>query len=208
MISLFIDTSISFPTISFVKNDEVLFYFHEEIKFDMSSRILPIIDLGLKEANISLNSIEKIFIVTGPGSFTGVRIGVTIAKTIAWALKKDLIPISSLEYMATTLTEKKYLIPIIDARRGNVFAGIYDNNLNCLQNDSLINLEELIKGKNNDYELLSYDKLENAIIPIPNIIKLINKHFNDVGINPHTLKPNYLKLTEAEENRKKVLEND
>lgn len=208
MISLFIDTSISFPTISLIEDNEILFYFHDEIRSDMSSKILPIIDQGLKELNISLNSIGKIFVVIGPGSFTGVRIGVTIAKTIAWALKKDLIPISSLEYMATTESKKKFLIPMIDARRGNVFAGIYDNDLNCIQTDALINLEELLKEKNSDYELLSYDKFENIIIPKPNIIKLINKHINDIGINPHKLKPSYLKLTEAEENRKKDLEND
>ena len=55
MISLFIDTSISFPTISLVKDNEVLYEFHEKIKSDMSSRILPIIDEGLKKSNLTLN---------------------------------------------------------------------------------------------------------------------------------------------------------
>lgn len=203
MISLFIDTSISFPTISLVKDNDVLFYFHDEIKSDMSSRILPIIDNGLKKLDISLNSVDKIFVVTGPGSFTGVRIGVTIAKTIAWATEKDLIPLSSLEYMATTHSNKKYLISMIDARRDNVFAGIYDNNLNCIQADSLINIDELLRDKDENFEILSYDKIKNAIVPKPDIIKIINMHINDIGINPHNLKPNYLKLTEAEEKRLK-----
>lgn len=205
MISLFIDTSISFPTISIVKDNEVLFNFHEEIKMDMSSKILPIIDEGLKKLNIQLNSIDKIFVVTGPGSFTGVRIGVTIAKTIAWSLNKILIPISSLEYMATTKTEKSYLISMIDARRGNVFSGIYNNELECVQKDGLVNIEELLKDKNNEYELISYDNIKNSIKPIPNVLKIINKHINDKGINPHSLIPNYLKMTEAEEKR---LQND
>ena len=203
MISLFIDTSISFPTISLVKDMEVLFSFHEEINFDMSSRILQIIDNGLKKLNIDLYSVHKIFVVTGPGSFTGIRIGVTIAKTIAWTLKKDIIPISSLEYIATTHTNKKYLISMIDARRNNVYAGIYNNELKCVQEDSLINIDQLLKNKNDDYELLSYDNIEGCVKPVPNVIKIINKHINDVGINPHQVKPNYLKLTEAEENRLK-----
>lgn len=203
MISLFIDTSISFPTISLVRDGDVLFNYHEEIKSDMSSKILPIIENGLNNNNISIKSIDKIFVVNGPGSFTGVRIGVTIAKTIAWALNKDLIPISSIEYMATTNSNKKYLIPMIDARRGNVFSGIYDSNLNCIQNDSLISIEELLQGKDSNYELLSYDNIKDTIKPNPNILKIINKHINDKGINPHQLKPNYLKLTEAEENRLK-----
>jgi tRNA threonylcarbamoyladenosine biosynthesis protein TsaB len=201
MISLFIDTSISFPTISLIRDNEVLYEFHEEIKNDMSSKILPIIDEGLKKSNLTLNLINNIFVVTGPGSFTGVRIGVTIAKTIAWSLNKKIVPISSLEFMATTSTNKDYVISMIDARRGNVFAGIYTNSLECIMKDTLIKLDELLKDKANNYELISYDNIENVCMPLPNIIKIINKHINDEGINPHELKPNYLKLTEAEEKR-------
>lgn len=201
MISLFIDTSISFPTISLVRDDEVLYEFHEEIKSDMSSRILPIIDEGLKKTNLTLNSIDNIFVVTGPGSFTGVRIGVTIAKTLAWSLNKKIIPISSLEFMSTTNTNKDYVISMIDARRGNAFAGIYTNDLDCVMKDTLISIEELLKDRLDNYELVSYDNVKNAIKPLASVIKIINKHINDNGVNPHELKPNYLKLTEAEEKR-------
>ena len=201
MISLFIDTSISFPTISLIRDNEVLYEFHEEIKCDMSSKILPIIDEGLRKTNLTLSSINSIFVVTGPGSFTGVRIGVTIAKTIAWALNKKIIPISSLEFMATTNTNKDYVIPMIDARRGNVFAGIYTNSLDCVMNDTLISIDELLKDKTENYQLVSYDNILNSNKPLPNVIKIINKYFNDSGVNPHELKPNYLKLTEAEEKR-------
>ena len=201
MISLFIDTSISFPTISLIRDNEVLYEFHEEIKSDMSSKILSIIDQGLRKSNLSLNSINNIFVVTGPGSFTGVRIGVTIAKTIAWSLNKKIIPISSLEFMATTNTNKDYVISIIDARRWNIFAGIYTNTLECVMKDTLISFEELLRDKSDNYELISYDNIQDVIKPLPSVIKIINKHINDVGINPHELKPNYLKLTEAEEKR-------
>ena len=203
MIALFVDTSISFPTISLVKDNEVLFKFHSEIKSDMSSKILTIIDEALNNSDLSLKSIDKIFAVTGPGSFTGVRIGVTIAKTIAWSLNIPVIPISSLEYMATTQTNKKYIVCMIDARRGNVFAGIYNNELECVKKDSLINKDELFDDLNEDYLLLSYDTIENAVHPSPDVLKIINKYKNEVGVNPHQLKPNYLKLTEAEENRLK-----
>ncbi len=202
MISLLIDTSLCFPTISIVKNNEVLFNFHEEIKHDMSSMILPILDKGLTNVNLSLNSVDKIFVVTGPGSFTGVRIGVSIAKTIAWTLNKPIIPLSSLEFMATTNTNKKFLVSMIDARRGNVFAGIYDNELNCIKNDSLDSIDEFLKYINDEnYQIVSYDNINNSIKPLPSVLKIINKHMNDTSINPHSLKPNYLKLTEAEEKR-------
>ena len=122
-------------------------------------------------------------------------------KWLLLIIDKKIIPLSSLEYMATSETNKKYLIPMIDARRNNVFAGIYDSELNCVENDSLVDINKLLDNRGNDYELVSYDNIKNSIKPIPNVLKIINKHINDEGINPHELKPNYLKLTEAEEKR-------
>lgn len=203
MISLIIDTSISIPTIAIIKDNKVLYRYHEKISSDMSSKILPIIDDAVKNTNIELNDIDNIFVVNGPGSFTGVRIGVTIGKTIAYSLNKEVISLSSLEFMSSIDTDKKYIIPMIDARRGNVFGAIYDNNLNNIKKDSLINKEELLKDIDDNYLLVSYDAIDNSIIPNQNLIKIINKHINDIGVNPHDLKPNYLKLTEAEENRLK-----
>lgn len=204
MISLLIDTSTSNLTVSIIKNQEVIYKYQETILSDMSSKLLPIIDNGLKELGLKLENIDKIFVVNGPGSFTGIRVGVTVAKTIAWALKKEIITLSSLELIATTNTSKKYIVPMIDARRNNVFAGIYDNNLNCIKEDKLISIEE-ISNLNGDYEFISYDniKLESVIKPNIDVLKIINKHINDEGINPHNLNPNYLKITEAEENKLK-----
>lgn len=205
MICLLIDTSTSNITVSIVENNNILYRYHELIKTDMASKLMPIIDEGLNKCNLNINNIDKIFIVNGPGSFTGIRVGVTVAKTIAWALKKDIIPLSSLELMATTKTDKKYLVPMIDARRENVFGAIYDTELNCIKEDKLININQLIENLNDDYALISYDNisLENIIEPNIDILKIINKHINDKGVNPHNLNPNYLKLTEAEENKLK-----
>lgn len=210
MISLLIDTATSNLTVSIIKDNKILYKYKENILSDMSSKILPIIDNGLKELKLNLKDIDKIFVVNGPGSFTGIRVGVTVAKTIAWALKKDIIALSSLELMATTNTNKKYVVPMIDARRGNVFAGIYDNELKCIKYDKLINLNELISSLNEDYQLISYDKIniEDIVEPEIDVLKIINKHINDEGVNPHNLNPNYLKLTEAEESRENKLKND
>ena len=197
MMYLLIDTSLKYPTISIVNDNKILFLFHEEIDSDMSSKIMPIVDNGFKSINRNINDIDRIFVINGPGSFTGIRIGVTIAKTIAWALKKEIVTISSLELLATTNVETKYIVPTIDARRGNVFAGIYDKELNNIKEDKLINLEELEKSIDSNYTIVSYD-LNNVEI---DALKLVNKHKNDKGINPHKVNPNYLKLTEAEESR-------
>lgn len=201
MKSLLIDTTTSNIIVSIIEDNNILFEYKETIISDMSSKILPIISNGLNSINLKLKDIDKIFVSNGPGSFTGIRVGVTVAKTIAWALKKEIVPISSLELMATTPTNKKYLVSMIDARRGNVFAGIYDKNLDIIKEDKLMNLNELSKDLNNEYEFISYDNinLNNIVIPNVDVLKIINKHINDIGINPHNINPNYLKLTEAEE---------
>lgn len=201
MRSLLIDTTTSNIVVSIIENNNILFEYKETIISDMSSKILPIIINGLNSINLELKDIDKIFVSNGPGSFTGIRVGVTVAKTIAWALKKDIVPISSLELIANTPTNKKYLVPMIDARRGNVFAGIYDKNLDVIKKDKLINLNEFVENLNNEYEFISYDNinLNNIVRPNIDVLKIINKHINDIGINPHNINPNYLKLTEAEE---------
>ena len=199
MMYLLIDTSLKYPTVSIIEDDKVLYLFHEEINSDMSSKIMPIIDEGFKSINKKIEDIDKIFVVNGPGSFTGIRIGVTIGKTIAWALKKEIVTISSLEFMATTDAGTKYIVPIIDARRGNVFSGIYDKDLNIIKEDKLINLENLKKSIDSNYTIVSYES-DNVKV---DVLKIINKHKNDKSLNPHSVNPNYLKLTEAEESRLK-----
>lgn len=197
---LFIDTTCSYITISVGVNDKITFFYHDYIEKDIASKVLTIIKKGINDSNITPNDLDKIFIVNGPGSFTGIRVGVTVAKTMAWALNRKIIPLSSLELIATTNTEKKYLVPMIDARRGNVFAGIYDKNLNVIKKDSLINLNELTSKLDTNYELVSYDEISGSVRPKINILKVISRHSNDNGVNPHNLNPNYLKLTEAEVN--------
>lgn len=204
MKSLFIDTSSFFVTIEILEDNKELFVFKDSIKNDMSSRILPIIRDGFSKINFELKDLESIFVVNGPGSFTGIRVGVSIAKTIAWGFNIKIIPISSLEYLATSNKTKVFCIPMIDARRGNVFAGIYDKNLDLVLEDQLISKEKLLENKDGKYYLVSND-FEEYNKPTTDVLEIINKHKNDNGVNAHNLNPRYLKLTEAEE---KLIRND
>lgn len=198
---LFIDTSSFFINVAIISNNNVLIKVQKEVKNDMSSLILPIIRDCFNSVDFELEDIDKIYVVNGPGSFTGVRVGVSIAKTIAWGFNIPIIPISSLELLATTNREFKYCIPMIDARRGNVFGAIYDKNLNIILNEQLISKEELLKNIDEEYLKVSND-FEDCIKPEVDFIKIINKHSSDKFINPHDLNPKYLKLTEAEEKLK------
>ena len=135
--------------------------------------------------------IDKIFVVTGPGSFTGIRVGLTVAKVMAYSLNIPIIPISSLEVMVSGNGGTA----LINARRGYVFAGSYDGNLNSLYHDSYVLMNDhLLKP------YVSYDSFDfETIKPNIDILKVVKKHENDKDVNPHLIKPNYLKLTEAEE---------
>lgn len=197
MKSLFIDTSTKELIISIIIDNEIKYLYQDGNSNELSGKIMPIIDEAFNKANIRPDDIDVIYVTNGPGSFTGIRIGLTIAKVMAWSLKIKVIPVSSLEVMASG--SDGLVVPMIDARRDYVFTALYDNNLNSIINDKYILIDEFMKelvGK--EYKIVSYDFGYET--PKYDIIKVINKHINDKGINPHELNPNYLKLTEAEEN--------
>ena len=201
MISLFLDSSDKKIIISLLKDEKVIDTLIEDNDNHLSEKFLPLVNNIICNNDLTINDVDKIYIVNGPGSFTGVRIGVTTAKVIAWGLKKKIIPISELELLATTPTNKKYIIPYIDARRESVYAGMYDTNLNEMFENMYISEDKLLnkikrRAKLDDCEFVSYyDNFENAVIPDVNIEKIVEKHKDDIGINPHEVVPNYLKKT-------------
>ena len=205
MISLFIDTSNQHLIISIYKNDNVIGYCDEKSDNDLSVKLLPYIDNMLSKNNMKIDDIDNIFVVNGPGSFTGIRIGVTTAKTIAWGKNKKINTISELELLSSIETNKKYIVPLIDARRGYVYTAMYDKNGNNIINDSYQELEKFYTELRNNYdicdiEFVSYDEFELPTIkPCIDVLKVLKRHMNEPGMNPHKVNPNYLKLTEAEE---------
>ena len=208
---LYIDTTTSYLYTAVVENDKLLSEIKEDFGRDLSSVALKNIKLMLDNLNIKPNDIDKIIVVNGPGSFTGIRIGVTIAKTFAYSLKKEITTISSLQAMALSSNKQtQYIIPIIDARRGYVYAGIYDINNDVVLKDQYISLETLKIACDNligDYTYIgNADKFDIEIENYtPNIEKIVNTCKNKESINPHAVNPIYLKLTEAEENKKEEI---
>lgn len=159
---------------------------------DMSSHIMVVLDEAFKTANIRPEELDKIMVTNGPGSFTGIRIGLSVAKTMAYALNIPVIPISTLEMLASGSNEK--VVSLIDARRGYVYAGGYDEKLNNFMSDAYVLLDKV-----KDYHLVSEDNFAFTLTkPKYDILKIVNKHINENGVNPHLLNPNYLKETEAE----------
>lgn len=205
MITLFLDTSTTKFIIGIYKDFDCLFLDIDDNNMDLSSKVLPKIDYALKKCNLMLDDINKIMVVNGPGSFTGIRVGVTIAKTLAWTKNIDILTVSSLELLATTTTNKEYVVPLIDARRDCFFAGMYFNGKNILEDqyisrDSLMDkISKITNTQNIDF--VSYDNIVDLDVHIPNlnIEKLIKKYSKKKSLNPHMVNPNYLKKVEAEE---------
>lgn len=210
MIDLFIDTSLSYIRIALFKDNYLIDSINKFVDKDLSKLfVYEIRELFFKN-NIKFNEVNKIYVVTGPGSFTGIRVGLTFVKVFAWAFKKEVIAISELQLLASTPFKTKYIVPLIDARRGYVYAGVYDCNLESVLSDTYIYLDELLdKIDINDVTFVGYDKYKFDVLePCIDFKKVILRNINSSPVNVHILKPNYLKNTEAEENLKKRLDND
>lgn len=204
----YLDTSSNFLYTAILEDEVVIAEDKEKLEKDLSKYTLPKIKELILKNNISFDDIEKIIVVNGPGSFTGIRIGLTIAKTLAWVKNIPIIQISSLEAMALSnnMENIDYIVPIIDARRGFVFSTIYDNNKKEFilkeQYINLTTLDAVLDSIVGNILFITNDDIKTKYIRTiyePNISKIVKIAKNRQTINPHDVDANYLKLTEAEE---------
>ena len=206
MINLYIDTSSSDVSIACLKDDTLLYSIIRNIPNKHSVYTLSYIKEVLDSSNIDKRNIDNIYVVNGPGSFTGIRIGLTIAKTYSYLLDKPLIPVSSLKALALS-TNKDLVLSIIKANSSNYYIGLYDNNYNEIIEEQFINKDNLkeIINKYNPY-IISNEELNINDIKINKInldfSKIINYYKDSKKYNSYELKPNYLKLPQAMENKK------
>ena len=208
MRTLYIDTSSSFLYSAIVEDNKILGEIKEEYGQSLSEVALPRIVSIFNDNNIKPEDIDKIIVVNGPGSFTGIRIGITIAKVYSWSLNIPITTISSLEAMSLSSESQKYHVPAIDARRGYVFAAIYDQNNKQVLKPQHIKIDDLKQemSKLDDYVVITNDEyldedFDNIEGYNPNLLKIVNCYKDKEPINPHAINPDYLKLTEAEESK-------
>jgi len=123
---LVIDTSNWPLGVAVLENGVVLGEINSYISKNHSLRLMPAIEQLFKELNLKPAELDGIGVAQGPGSYTGVRIGVTTAKTLAWSLRVPLVGISSLQVIAQGAAGfPGVIVPMIDARRGQVYRGCY-----------------------------------------------------------------------------------
>lgn len=201
MISLFLNTASSRFNAAIAKDnkvlDSVVSYYEKDLSKDALLEITKLLDNN----NLGANDVDEIICVRGPGSFTGLRIGVTIAKTFAYFLKKELYSVSSLDVMASSVSGD-VIVPLIDARRGYVYAAIYNKDYNILMNECYIKLDDLldkVKVYSDDAVFVSLDEFSfETVRYVPDMDKFFSLNFKRKE-NSMTFVPEYLKRTEAEE---------
>ena len=201
---LYIDTSSSYLYSAIVEDNTLVASVAEEYGQSLSEIALPKIVEMFEQNNLSPKDVDKIIVVNGPGSFTGIRIGITIAKVYAWSLKLPITTISSLEAMSISSKENKKHIPILNARRGYVYGAIYDENQNVIHKPQHIKWEELKQeiDQLDNYELISNDEFDEELKLhhyVPDFVAIVKEFKDKEDMNPHAVNPEYLKLTEAEE---------
>ena len=120
-------------------------------KLTHSQTLLPMVDEIVRMTGTDLKSLDAIAVSSGPGSFTGLRIGAATAKGLALALEKPIVPVPTLDATACNIFGTDRLVcPVMDARRGQVYNGIYRNqeSLQVVRASRALSVEELMEDLN------------------------------------------------------------
>ena len=142
---LCLETATPSCSVALVHNGEVLACEEDPKGQNHSEKITLFIDSVMKQAGISYNDLDAVAVSMGPGSYTGLRIGVSTAKGLCYAVSKPLIAIPTLEAMAyggKTIVKNGLLVPAIDARRMEVYAAIFDENINKIKDTEAVIIDE------------------------------------------------------------------
>ncbi|WP_172199650.1 tRNA (adenosine(37)-N6)-threonylcarbamoyltransferase complex dimerization subunit type 1 TsaB [Saccharibacillus qingshengii] len=132
---LALDTSSASQAVAVLEGSGILFESSSLAERNHSVNLLPEIERALRQSGTDKQALAGIAVGIGPGSYTGVRIAVTTAKTLAWALKLPVAAVSSLEAQAASgleasgLQGKIWVVPLVDARRGQAYTALFEADL-------------------------------------------------------------------------------
>jgi tRNA threonylcarbamoyladenosine biosynthesis protein TsaB len=192
---LLIDTATEYVFLSLVVDGtEVGSAYRKDIQ-NHAVTVMPLLDGILKEAGIRLNQLTEVIVGVGPGSYTGVRIGVAIAKMIGYLNGIPVRTVSTLALLASG-SEDGNILSLIDARRGNAFMACFrkeNGQLTEVVHDTLANIDTFTRQTGSDFRRRTEGK--------PDVNVLLQSQLTTEVPNIHELVPNYLQVTEAERNK-------
>lgn len=149
---LALDSSGLVASVAIASEEALLAEYTINYKRTHSQTLLPMLDEIIRMADLDISDIDAIAISAGPGSFTGLRIGSATAKGLGLALDKPIIPIPTVDGLAYNLYgTDKMVCPIMDARRDQVYTGLYefiDDRLNVISPQKALSIDELVEEIN------------------------------------------------------------
>lgn len=187
---LFFDSSTNLLYVAVSDGDALIDYTIRLSRNDHSKYVVDRIDMLLNRNDLAIDDIDEIIVGYGPGSYTGLRVSVTVAKMLAYTKNIKLFKVSSLYFLSSGYKYKK--APMIDARNNNVFCAIYDGEKVLLE-DALRTTDTLReKAKKHQAKPVLLND-QNYEVSITEILKL-KEEVKDI----HSFSPNYLRRTQAE----------
>ena len=206
------DTSSKALTLAILEDDTLLAQMTLNIKKNHSITLMPAIDFLMNSLDMKPTDLDRIVVAQGPGSYTGLRMAVATAKTLAHTLKIELVGVSSLLALVPEQAEG-LVIPIVDARRNNVYAGFYRSG-QAVRPEAHLPLAEVLEmaGAANQSvtfvgETTAFTEQIEAALPqaaiqptLPDAAAIGRLGLDLPAQSIHDFVPNYLKRVEAEEN--------
>ena len=206
------DTSNQALSLSILEDEHLLAQTTLNIKKNHSITLMPAIDFLMNSLDMKPTDLDRIVVAQGPGSYTGLRIAVATAKTLAHTLKIELVGVSSLLALVPEQVEG-LVIPIVDARRNNVYAGFYQSG-QAVRPEAHLPLAEVLEmagaakqsvtfvGETTAFTEQIKDALPQAAIQstLPDAATIGRLGLDLPAQSIHDFVPNYLKRVEAEEN--------
>ena len=233
MLILAFETSAKAASVALLENGKLLGESYQNTGMTHSQTLMVMAEDTLKTAGKTVKEVDAVAVAEGPGSFTGVRIGVAAAKGFAWGRELPCYGVSTLEAMAASLgIYQGYVCPVMDARRSQVYNALF--HVNCgdctrISDDRAISLQELGAELQNltepvflvgDGSNLCYNTLLESV---PNLVlppehrmhqravgvAMLAQKMAQAGVagDGAALTPNYLRLSQAERERAERMQN-
>jgi tRNA threonylcarbamoyladenosine biosynthesis protein TsaB len=223
MLILALDTSTQSASIALIDDSVTLCEININLGVNHSLIVLPAIHDLCRIANIEIGNIDLFACTRGPGSFTGIRVGISTLKGIALATGKPVVGVSTLDALAYNLAGSEMLVcPMLDARKNQVYTALYrtkpDNILEIKENERIVNVRDFLLNIDDKtlfvgdgamkHARLIHDSLPDKSFFASHIhqnvravtVGLLGKKNYNKGdsLNPDNLAPAYLRLSEAE----------